>query len=90
MTKSEVELEPGEFTLALDADGRRVIATRAAGPITGVTIIPDAASYNLFHRVGKAVAGPVLARWLVAELDGVRVYVRGSEIVITKRDLYPK
>ena len=28
-------------------------------------------------------------RWLVAELDGVRIYVQGDQIVITTRDLYP-
>ena len=27
-------------------------------------------------------------RWLVAELDGVRVYIQGSNIIMTKRDLY--
>ena len=28
-------------------------------------------------------------RWLVAELNGVRVYVQGSQILVTTRDLYP-
>lgn len=27
--------------------------------------------------------------WLVAELDGVRVYQQGNHIVVTRQDLYP-
>lgn len=28
-------------------------------------------------------------RWLVAELDGVRVYLAGTKILVTKRDIHP-
>ena len=27
-------------------------------------------------------------RWLVGELDGVRVYINGNQIIMTKQDLY--
>jgi hypothetical protein len=27
--------------------------------------------------------------WLVAELDGVRLYQHGNQIVMTKQDMYP-
>lgn len=27
--------------------------------------------------------------WLVAELDGVRVYQQGTHIIVTKEDMYP-
>ena len=27
--------------------------------------------------------------WLVAELDGVRVYQQGMNVVVTKEDMYP-
>lgn len=27
--------------------------------------------------------------WLVAELDGVRVYQQGDHVVITRQDIYP-
>ena len=28
-------------------------------------------------------------RWLVAELDGERIYCDGNKILMTKRDVYP-
>jgi hypothetical protein len=43
----------------------------------------------------KALAGlshvppPQNVEWAVAELDGVRVYINGAEVVVTRRDLNP-
>lgn len=37
--------------------------------------------------VGTAQAAEVC--WLIAELNGVRVYQHGTSIVVTSRDMYP-
>lgn len=37
--------------------------------------------------VGSGAAQEIT--WLVAELDGVRIYIDGSSIVLTRQDLYP-
>lgn len=43
------------------------------------------------RRAVKGVGGPSPrpVEWLVAELDGVRVYVCGDQVVVTRRDIYP-
>lgn len=77
-----------EFDLTQDADGAR----HAVRGDQVVSVLPDGET-RLFHRNGikvKLGGGETeRVRWLVAELDGVRVYVHHQEIVITKRDLYP-
>lgn len=55
---------------------------------------PDMPPAELAERL-KALSGlahvppPQHVEWAVAELDGVRVYCNGPEIVVTRRDLTP-
>lgn len=47
---------------------------------------------NAFLRNGIkpwAKGGEQRTRWIVGELDGVRVYVNGPHVILTKQDLYP-
>lgn len=47
---------------------------------------------RMFKRRGIKNFGSGLASevcWLVAELDGVRVYQEGNNVIVTKEDLYP-
>lgn len=47
---------------------------------------------RMFKRRAIKAAGTADAHevsWLVAELDGVRVYQHGLNVVITREDLYP-
>lgn len=39
----------------------------------------------------KGVGGgaPQRVTWIVAELDGVRVYIDGARVVMTRQELYP-
>lgn len=56
-----------------------------------VTVLPEGDT-KIFMRNGVrpfAPGGEQRVRWLVAELDGVRVYVHGNHILVTKQDLYP-
>ena len=56
-----------------------------------LTILPDGPS-SIVNRNGlKRALGPDVqhVRWLRGELNGVKVYVNGSTIVMTTRDLYP-
>lgn len=39
------------------------------------------------HAVGTPEAREVC--WLVTEIDGVRVYQSGANVIVTKQDIYP-
>lgn len=47
---------------------------------------------RMFKRRAIKGVGSAAAReenWLVAELNGVRVYQRGAAVIVTTQDLYP-
>ncbi len=50
-------------------------------------------SSKVFHRVGiqknLKMGGTNKIKWLVCEIDGVRLYVNGDTLILTKKDLYP-
>lgn len=75
------------FTLSQDADGAR----HAVSPELAVTVLPDGDS-KMFHRNAikkNATTGETVhLRALVAELNGVRVYILDGHIVMTTQDLY--
>lgn len=59
------------------------------GEIT-VSLIGDGG--KMFKRRAVKGAGSEAAEevcWLVAELDGVRIYQQGNQIVMTKGEMYP-
>jgi NOL1/NOP2/fmu family ribosome biogenesis protein len=53
-----------------------------------ITILPDA-DMQAFSRNGIKLATKEHSRWLVCQLDGVRLYVNGDNMVLTKQDLFP-
>lgn len=77
------------------------IETQDDGTIVAVNdevtlvVVPEEPSENpkAFNRCGiiKDLRTGVThhTRWLVGELDGVRVYLTGDTIILTKRDLNP-
>jgi hypothetical protein len=46
---------------------------------------------RVFRRRAVLVIGdgPGNVEWIVAELNGVRVYFDGTDVVVTRRDIYP-
>lgn len=81
---------PEPFSLQTADDGTR---HATGGPCSlNLSILPDGES-KLFHRnaIKKKLAtgNTEHIRWLVAELNGVRVYVDGTRIVVTTRDILP-
>ena len=68
-------LENGSKAL-LSADGQMVVEGGEAFTRVGMQLTTD----------GKPAADPV--RWLVGELEGVRVYFDGVTVLMTKRDVY--
>jgi len=40
-------------------------------------------------RINAPPGTPDKVRWLVGELNGVRVYIDGDNAILTTRDLYP-
>jgi hypothetical protein len=78
------------FEISVQAGGQRVATN---GVQTLVLAEPEGpAGGRLFRRravrgVGTPGAQPV--EWAVAELDGVRVYLDGATVVVTRADLNP-
>lgn len=59
------------------------------GAITVTLLDPDG---RMFKRRAIKSAGTPEAReecWLVAELDGVRVYQQGAHVIVTRQDINP-
>jgi hypothetical protein len=79
--------EPLAFDFRQEEDGTR----HAVSPDLVVTVLPDGES-QMFHRnaIKKNTATGETAhlRALVAELNGVRMYLLGNHIVLTTQDLY--
>jgi len=79
MTKSEHT----DFVITTDENGIQ----HAVNEQLQVSVLPDAKA-RLFHRREiRPFAGGQKRSALVAELDGVRVFIQGSHIVVTKRNL---
>lgn len=58
----------------------------------GLVMLTVLGGGRVFKRRAIKRAGTPRAEavcWLVAELGGVRVYVNGDQLVISKQDLYP-
>lgn len=79
--------------LATQAAGDRVLPQLNA--LAGDLVQrPDMPAAELVARL-QAVAGlahvaePQNVEWAVAELDGVRVYVDGQNVIVTRQDLRP-
>ena len=86
-----IQAPSGEFEI----EGRDGQVQTASNGRVGVTLYPDGPSRM---RKRNAIKNACTARarkvqWLMAELDGVRAYVRddaeGVSVVLTKEDLYP-
>lgn len=79
--------EPLAFDISQDDDG----AHHAVSPDMVVTVLPDGES-QIFHRnaikKNTATGETTHIRALVAELNGVRMYLLGSHIVLTTQDMY--
>ena len=86
----ETRLDPGEFLVDRDESGN---ITASDGLRTVTVAVENGEDTSYFHRVAihKAM-GPQgregVERVFVAELDGVRLYVNGDSMILTKRDLY--
>lgn len=67
-----------------------VVATPPDGGVP--TLLVKGPGARIFHRRGHRLpAGgePSTVTWLVGELDGVRVYCDGLQLVLTRQELYP-
>jgi hypothetical protein len=72
--------------ITTDANGNR------HGSDGAVTVSLLSAAGSMFKRRAIKAAGTEQAQevcWLVAELNGVRVYQNGSAVVVTTEDMYP-
>ena len=72
--------------ITVDAAGHRI------GTDGRITVTLMAEGGRLFKRravkgVGSGESSEVC--WLVAELDGVRVYQQGDHVIVTREEMYP-
>ncbi len=76
-----------DFTISQDAGGAR----HAISEDLAITVLPDGES-RLFHRnaikKNTQTGETTHHRALVAELNGIRLYVIGGHLVLTTQDLY--
>ena len=73
------------FEIVRDEDGTR----HAIGDVFSVSVLPDKSdTCEIFWRNRiKPFARPAIKeRILVAQLDDVRLYVQGTQLVMTKKD----
>lgn len=79
--------EPRIFDIRTEADGSK----HAVAPDMVVTVLPDGES-QIFHRNAikkhMGTGETTHQRALVAELNGVRLYLVGNHLVLTTQDLY--
>lgn len=78
-------MPPAPFEIVAQ-EGQR-IATNGAQTLSLL-----GADGRLFRRRAMKVGNPETAtsyEWAVAELDGVRVYFDGTNVVVTRENLYP-
>lgn len=66
--------------------------THAANNEIAVTVLPDGA-HNVFKRraikMFTSGAPTQHVEWLVCEINGVRLYIHGRQIIMTTQDLNP-
>lgn len=79
--------------VALGSAGAQVLPelNRLAGDLLAQLDMP---AEQLVQRLQElqalaAPARPQAVEWAVAELDGVRVYVDGSSVIVTRQDIVP-
>lgn len=77
--------QPVPFDLSQAGDAR--IATN--GDATLTLLDPEGRVFRRRAVTGVGTEAPRNVEWAVAELNGVRVYFDGKNVVVTVRDLQP-
>jgi len=54
-----------------------------------ITVLPDVGDVELKHRVGQQTQGLEQSRWLYGKLGELRLYVNGTHVIITKKEMIP-
>lgn len=85
MIQTDYENHPHNYTLSTDEEGNK----HAINSINSLTVLNDGKTKMFQRRAIKNVGSgePTFETCLVGELDGVRVYIKGTSIVLTKQDL---
>jgi hypothetical protein len=75
------------YEITRDDDGTCI----AVGGAVSISVFPDGETRIFKRKAIKGVGSPGAreVEWVVAELDGVRVYVQEGRVIVTKRNLYP-
>jgi len=85
MIKTDYESHPHNYTLSTDEEGHK----HGINSINTLAVLNDGKTKLFQRRAIKGVGSgdTTFETCLVGELDGVRVYVKGNSIVLTKQDL---
>ena len=84
LAETPFHLDPLEYEIS-EEDGIKT----AKNPLMSLTILKDGQSKIFKRRAIKEVGGgsPSYHTALVGELDGVRVYIKDGDIILTKQNL---
>lgn len=73
------------YEIVTDAVGRH----GTDGELTVTLLGPEGQMFKRRAIKGVGSGRPISVDWLVTELNGVRVYQSGRNVVVTTQDLYP-
>jgi hypothetical protein len=74
---------PAPFEIDREEDGS---ATASNGRV-GLRLLDGGG--RVFRRRAATFGVAETTEWIVAELDGVRVYFDGTTVMVTRQDIYP-
>lgn len=81
-----------QFDFEIHKPEREGEAWHAVRPDMAITVLPDCEDARIVHRrlyQPFAKPQPIQRAALVAHLNGVRLYIRGSNLVMTTQKLQP-
>jgi len=78
--------DPFEYEISTSSDGSKL----ATNPILSLCVMDDGDNKIFKRRSIKlnVANGKAIDSVLIGELEGVRVYIKDSNIILTKQDLY--
>lgn len=81
-----MQIEPqAPFRLSKEPDGTQ----HAIKDNIQITVLPDVEDCIIKHRVANKPYAEKSARWLLVTIGDLKMYVNGTHVVVTNRDLNP-
>lgn len=75
--------DPFDYKFSVDEDGVR----KATNPLNNLVVLNDGETKIVQRRIIRVGAKAGFDSILIGSLDGVKVYIKGNDIILTKQDL---